>query len=264
MDMDLDALESLVKLEEEAGPVRGRADLEVRLARRVSVREVLVPLKKRVQLLETRTRVLYPLPSRLDEVEWAERMLAAPLAILVLETTGTRNDSDVIRLVVADAAGGTLFDQIVRPGRQVGQANTAYTGISPEQVLVAPVLSDIWEHFRAQLASRTVLAYGLNFVLNRLNENARYYGLPLLQVRGECLLERGKLYYSSDSPLRLQEVCRKIGHTLPNPATALDRVPGQLAFLRAMSQGIMDVHYKPPRIVELDHELPPFEGDELP
>lgn len=261
--MDLDVLEALVKLEEEAGPARGRADLEERLARRASIREVLDPLMKRVQLLGTRARILHPLPSRLDEVEWAERMLQAPLAVLVIDTTGTKSDADVIRLVVADSAGQILFDQIVRPGRQIGQANTPYTGITPEQVLAASALSDLWDDFQSQLAGRTVLAYGLNFALGRLNENARYYGLPQLQIRGECLLERGKAYYASSSPLKLQDACQKVGHVLPNPATALDRVAGQLAFLRAMSQGIMNVHYTPPRIVESSDDFDPFDDGGL-
>lgn len=263
--MDLDALEALVKLEEEAGPARGRADLEERLVRRASIREILDPLMKRVQLLGTRVRILHPLPSRLDEVEWAERMLQVPLAVLVIDTTGTKSDADVIRLVVADSAGKVFFDQVVRPGRQIGQANTLYTGITSEQVLAASTLSDLWDDFRSRLAGRTVLAYGLNFALGRLSENARHYGLPQLQIRGECLLERGKAYYTSSSPLKLQDACQKIGHALPNPATAPDRVVGQLAFLRAMSQGIMNVHYTPPQIAEPDEGYDPFiDGEELP
>jgi hypothetical protein len=260
---DLEKIEALLKEEEEAGPpAHGRADVEEHRERRARITELLEPLTKAVNLLNTRMRILPQLPN-LEHVVWAERMLAFPhLALLVIDSTGVQDDSDVIRVVVADNTGALLLDRIVAPGRQRGRANTAYTGITREQVLAAPTLPDIWPDLQNVLAGRVTLAYGYDFALRRLHENARYYHLERLAMTGDCIMERAKSYYGSNSPLKLTDVCYRVGHQLPQPATAPDRVAAQLAFLRAMSQGIVNVHYVPPKIVE-EGEIPDDDGEGL-
>ena len=250
---DFDMIEALLKEEEEAGPpAHGLTDVEEHRERRAKIAELLAPLTKTVNVLNTRLRVLPQLPN-LELVVWAERMLAFPhLALLVIDSTGVQDDSDVIRVVVADGTGTILLDRIVAPGRQVGRANTPYTGLTREQVLSAPRLSDIWPDLQSALSGRVTLAYGYDFAVKRLQENARHYRLERLAMTGDCIMERAKSYYGSTTPLKLAEVCYRIGHHLPQPATAPDRVAAQIAFLQAMSKGIMNVHYVPPKIIDED------------
>lgn len=252
MENPLDIIESLLKQEEEAGPAQGFQDLENQRARRAAITELLTPLTKAVNLANTRFRVLPQLPN-LEHVVWAERMLQFPhLALLVIDSTGVQDDSDVIRVVVADGTGALLLDRIVAPGRQRGRANTAYTGITREQVVAAPTLADIWPNLQNVLAGRVTLAYGYDFAMRRLHENARHYRLERLAITGDCIMEHAKSYYGSSNSLKLADVCYRVGHQLPQPATAPDRVVAQIAFLQAMSKGIVNVHYVPPKIVDED------------
>jgi hypothetical protein len=87
------------------------------------------------------------------------------------------------------------------------------------------------------------LAYNLDFVKQRLNENAEHYGLQPLYFLGECLQERAGNYYQASYPVKLKEICARVGLTLGQ--TAPDRAVGQLMFLRAMAEGITNVHSVP-------------------
>jgi hypothetical protein len=253
MNNPLDMIEALLKEEEEAGPpAQGRADVEEHRERRARITELLEPLTKAVNVANTRFRVLPQLPN-IEHVVWAERMLAFPhLALLVIDSTGVQDDSDVIRVVVADGTGALLLDRIVAPGRQRGRANTTYTGITREQVNAAPTLADIWPDLQNVLAGRVTIAYGYDFAMRRLHENARHYHLDRLPLTGDCIMEHAKSYYGSSNSLKLADVCYRVGYQLPQPATAPDRVAAQIAFLQAMSKGVMNVHYVPPKIVEED------------
>ena len=86
-----------------------------------------------------------------------------------------------------------------------------------------------------------MLAYNLNFVANRLRENAEHSQLPGITLIGEDLQTKARDYWGSYYQPKLTTICQRIGHQLPQPPTAPDRVAGQLALLKAMSQGITDV-----------------------
>lgn len=261
--IDLAALEALLKEEEDAGQAHGVADLEMHHTRRAKIAEILVPLKKRVDLLATRYRVLQQLPD-VGDVAWATRMLAYRLAVVIVDTTSVARDADIIRVTVGDRKGSALFDRVIRPVRQEGQSNTTYTGIARELVLAAPTLTEVWPDLLTVLEGRYVLAYGFDFLVTKLNENATHYGLqPLKLAGGECLMLRAKHYYSGESNPKLADLCRRVGHEMPQPATTLDRLYAQLLLLRAMSEATMDIHQKARRIVEMDVESAPGE-DETP
>jgi hypothetical protein len=264
--IDLTALEALLKEEEDAGRAHGIADLEVHQTRRAKIAEILVPLKKTVDLLAARYRILQQLPN-VDDVTWATRMLAYRLAIIVIDTTSVNRDADIIRVTVSDRKGSALFDRVIRPLRQEGQANSTYTGIERELVLAAPSLAEVWSDPQVVLENRYVLAYGFDFLQTRLNENAQHYGLQRLKLAGgECLMLRAKHYYSIDANPKLADVCRRIGHEMPPVATTLDRLYAQLLLLRAMSEATIDVHQKARRIVEAEsvpgEEEAPFDENE--
>jgi len=173
---------------------------------------------------------------------WAQALLDFPnLTFAAIDTTGLEDDADIIRIALMDGQGTLLSDRLIQPLRQPGQANTAYTGITNEQFLNALPLADVWNELREAFRGRYILAYGLLFLTQRLRENANAYRLPPLTLIGSCLMDRARFSYQAPTSLRLTEVCRRIGHALPQPATALDRLAAQRALLIAMSQGRSDV-----------------------
>jgi DNA polymerase III epsilon subunit-like protein len=149
-----------------------------------------------------------------------------------------------------------LFDQVIQPQRELSQPNTRYTGLTREDIANAPPLAEVWQEFTRTLASRYVAAYNLSFVQEHLDENAAHYELPPIFLIGDCLQERAIAYYHASSSLKLTDALVRIGYTLPAPAPAPARAQGQLALLRAMSEGITSV--RPPATEPGQEEEPPF------
>lgn len=214
--------------------------ISTRQARRTEIGNEIANLSREITTLNNRFRMLPELPP-VHLIDWARAVTSLPnLAFLVLDTTGVDDDSDIIRVYAADWTGQKLFDCLVKPGRYY-HANTFYTGITQEQIDAAPTLTEVWTFVQAALTGRYVLSYNLQFVRSRLTENATHYGLPGFALIGECLQEKARSYWGEYYPPKLVKLCQRIGHTLPTPATAPDRVAGQLALLKAMAAGITDV-----------------------
>lgn len=235
-------IEHLLDLEEK---MHVRLAIKTHEERREQIDQELKGLSTSIAQLTRRFHNLPDLPP-MYLVEWASAVLKFPnLAFVVLDTTGVDDDSDIIRVLVADREGRSLFDHLVKPQRQQ-HANTFYTGIEKAQLDAAPLLSDLWPFIEADLAGHYVLAYNLNFVERRLEENAEHYDLPKITFIGEDLQDRARLYWTHNYyPPKLVDICQRIGHQLPQPSTAPDRAAGQHALLQAMSQGIINVPPQP-------------------
>jgi hypothetical protein len=246
-------IEDMLEDEEHA-----KESIQARQSRREDIQKEIRVLSGHITKLNNRFQRLPELPPTYI-VEWAGAVLQMPnLAFVVLDTTSVDDDADIIRVFIAGSFGQVLFDQVVHPLRYLN-ANSAYTGLTAEQLIDAHPLDEYWTHIRSVLAGRYVLAYNLTFVRNRLDENAGHYGLPSIYLIGEDLQDKARNYWSTYYSPKLTGICERIGLTLPTPATAPDRVGGQLALLRAMSQGIMDVAPAPEEADPLgDLEDSPF------
>jgi hypothetical protein len=217
------------------------ATIAEREARRAQIDQEMKTLSMALAPLRSRFHALPSIPDAYL-VEWAEAVLQFyNLAFVVLDTTGVDEDSDIIRVLVADREGRTLFDHLIKPQRQQW-ANSIYTGIAQEQLDTAPALQDVWPFLHAELSGRYLLAFNLPFVNARLMESAEHYKLPPITLIGEDLQSRARSFWSSHYSPKLTDLCKRLGNALPTPATAPDRVVGQYTVLRAMSLGITDVH----------------------
>ncbi|MBA2681788.1 MAG: hypothetical protein H0U76_25760, partial [Ktedonobacteraceae bacterium] len=214
--VDVTFVENLLQTEEQAGPILHRDEREECCSRRAALATQIADLSSHVSALTSRLRNL-PTLADTQQMNWANAILKfRNLAIVVLDTTGVSDDSDIIRVIIADASGTITRDLLIRPMRQSGHANTRYTGIDRTLLLEAPTLTDVWEQITDDLTGRYTLAYNLEFVRNRLQENATNYGLEPITIIGECLMERARLYYNNYSSLKLVDICARIGCTLPN------------------------------------------------
>ncbi len=155
--MDFSTVEKHLQQEEQAGPTMTRAELAHRHAARAVLGEELNALHTAVNALYNRYHRLTKIPSLLH-VEWANALLHFPnLVFFVIDSTGIRPESDIIRVHLSDIAGNPVFDRIIRPQRQPGQANTSYTGITSAQLSTSPTLTNIWDALEAALVGRYVL-----------------------------------------------------------------------------------------------------------
>ncbi len=86
-----------------------------------------------------------------------------------------------------------------------------------------------------------MLAYGFDFLQERLYENAQFYGLKPVHMIGDCLMQTAVPYFRpagfTGYNLKLQSACARIGYILPDRPLAKQRAEGQLALLKAMAEG---------------------------
>jgi hypothetical protein len=170
---------------------------------------------------------------------WAQAALVFPTtAVVVIDTTGITKDADILRVYVATEQG-PIYDQLFWSERH-RISNERFTGIPEDILLEQPVLPEEWEHLRATLSSHYILSYNLDFVLERLNENAAHYHCEPFHLIGDDVQEIAVKYFQSGYNLKLVDACAKIGHSMPTPAMAPDRARGIFALLRAMAAGAWD------------------------
>lgn len=233
---------TLLSQEEAAtGPV-SRETIKEHQARRQEIETALMECSNAVQRLMTRQRHLSELPDT-EIMDWARAVLAMPnLRFLVIDTTGVDNKAEIIRLLVMDRYGNVTFDHYVYPERHEMSmaANTAHTGIDADTLnQYAESLSALWHNFSEAVTGHYVLAYNLEFIVGRLEENAKYHNLEPLFLIGDDLQEKARRFFEPIRyyPLKLSVCCERIGYHLPTPASASERALGQLAVLRAMAEG---------------------------
>lgn len=173
-----------------------------------------------------------------DIQQWAQAVLEMPnLIIAVIDTTSIKKDADIIQLMTLNKHGFFEDFFLIRSGRDQG-SNVEWTGLEPEDLAHSDTLPDCWEAVRKAFTGKFVLAYGLDFLQERLDKNARHYGLEEFCIIGECLMQKAPCYFRQTFPaMKLVDACARIGHTMPDHPIAEERARGQLALLKAMAEG---------------------------
>lgn len=174
-----------------------------------------------------------------DISRWAQALLEFEnLRFVVIDTTSIKKDADIIRFVAMDQHGFVDESLFIDSRRYPGQLNTEWTGITPTDMMDEG-LSDLWYDVQTALKGNFVLAYGLDFIQERLDENAAHYGLKPVQLIGDCLMQTSVQYFKQTGftgyNIKLVDACARIGHILPDKPNAEQRARGQLMLLKAMA-----------------------------
>jgi DNA polymerase III epsilon subunit-like protein len=237
-----EAVTALLSTEEAAPPVSRLTDWEAQQVRRAVLTEHISQLELAVAQVQRRLTAL-PILARPEHVLWAQALLAFPnLAFLEVDTDGLYADAEILRIALVDQTGVVLYDQVVQPRRPPSPKMAHLTGITPEMLLQAPTLAEVWRSSQlvATFVGRYILSFNLEFDSGKLSESAVRYDLPLLPLVGDCLMLRTQDYYGASHYPKLANLCELLGAPLPpHPQQdALDRARGQVHLLRAMAQGI--------------------------
>jgi DNA polymerase III epsilon subunit-like protein len=237
------ALVTLLATETSVAPTMDAATLQARYERRNLLSEQLSMLERTLYDLRTRIDHLPWLPG-LEQVRWAQALLALPnLAFLEVDTDGLYEDADILRIVLVDKSGMTLYDRTFKPRHPIDRHITHLTALIPDMVEDAPRIVDEWERLTQALVGRYVISFNLEFDQNTLRENAQRDGLVPTTIIGACLMEATRTYFRRSTSPKLATVCAQIGFPLPDHPhqDAFDRVHGQIHLLEAMALG--DHHY---------------------
>jgi hypothetical protein len=175
----------------------------------------------------------------MDIHRWAKALLTLRnLTICVIDTTGLQKDADIIRLYTLDRHGNFDADLTMTSERHPDSPNTDFTGITMDEFEVAGSLKMFWNDIYNAVSGNFMLAYGFDFIQERLDENAKHYGLEPIFMIGDDLMHAAIQYFRSPNyGLKLTDACARIGYTLPARPDAIQRAKGQFALLSAMAKG---------------------------
>jgi DNA polymerase-3 subunit epsilon len=132
----------------------------------------------------------------------------APLAIVDLETTGTRPASDRIsEIAILEVNGLQLasrWSTLVNPGASIPSAIQALTGITNDMVAAAPTFAELAEALYQKLAGRVFVAHNARFDYGFLRREFARLGMDfsprrLCSVRLSRRLYRGEGRHDLDS-----------------------------------------------------------------
>lgn len=257
-----DAL-SVLEVERNAA-ISSRKDVEACVARRKEIHMLINEIRSVYYKLDRQQTALPTLPNT-DLMDWAEDVLSLyNLAIVVIDTTSLSENADIIRFYAIDATGEPMIDLVVKPLREQ-DPNTAYTGISQEEIDQAPTLEEAWPIIQRALKGCFILYYNFEFLESRLKDNTKHYGLPRLSFRADDLMEQARSYFSIGRyGYKLAEACARIGYVLKMPAQAPDRAAAQLALLNAMANGVMSARPSPAKEITKDTVLGELVVDDHP
>ena len=100
-------------------------------------------------------------------VEWPERWIDLPLAVLDVETTGLDHEVDrIIEIAILRFEHGEITDRLstlVNPERKISEESIDITGISDEDVADSPTFEQIAERVHELLMPCGICAYNLSF-----------------------------------------------------------------------------------------------------
>jgi inhibitor of KinA sporulation pathway (predicted exonuclease) len=153
-----------------------------------------------------------------------------------LDTSSIKRDADILRVLIVNLAGEELYNQIVRPLRHPNEPNEYYTKIGQEQLDSATTLAEQWDAITEVLKRRYTLAYGHDFVQERLDDNARAYGLLPIYLVGDCLHNTASQYTRRTS-INLASACTYVGFPQLYTTMATQRAQAQISLLKAIADG---------------------------
>lgn len=199
----------------------------------------------------------------MDVTRWANALLTLRnLTICVIDTTGLQKDADIIRIYTLDRHGNYDYDLTFSSERHPDSPNTDFTGITMDEFEVLPPLKTFWTDIYNAVYGNFMLAYGFDFIQERLDENAKHYGLEQITMIGDDLMHVAIQYFRSPNyGMKLTDACARIGHSLPDRPNAKQRAHGQLALLNAMAKG---PYQRPARPVVAPDDQISKEMDEHP
>lgn len=140
-------------------------------------------------------------------MEWAQRMLAHPHAVIIdTETTGLDGKAQAVQLAIVGIDGQTRYNSLLRPSVLIPDKIIELHGITNEHVQNAPTLLAEIGKVRPILEAGPVIIYNARFDIRILKQSLKAYGLPAAWVSTldvHCAMLEYSAYRDSQKWLRL-------------------------------------------------------------
>ena len=151
--------------------------------------------------------MLIPDERHAESMEWAQRMLANPHAVIIdTETTGLDGKAQAVQLAIVGIDGQTRYNSLLRPSVLIPGKIAALHGITNEHVQDAPTLLAEIGKIRPILEAGPVIIYNAKFDIRILKQSLVANGLPstwLSKLDVHCAMLQYSAYRNSQKWLRL-------------------------------------------------------------
>lgn len=148
-----------------------------------------------------------PEEKRLAGMEWAQRMLGNPQAVIIdTETTGLSGSAEMVQLAIIGIDGQTRYNSLLRPSVLIPDQVVALHGITNEHVQNAPTILAELPTVRPILEAGPVIVYNAKFDIRILRQSVKAYGLPdgwMSTLDVHCAMLQYTAYRDSQKWLRL-------------------------------------------------------------
>ncbi|GEM49844.1 exonuclease domain-containing protein [Deinococcus cellulosilyticus] len=131
--------------------------------------------------------------SQRHTLKWARDLLQVPESFVILDTSTTSLEGEVIRITVLSGSGVALLDQRLCPLGEVDQDAQQIHGLGMEDLQDQPMFSEVWAQVQQTLRGKLIVAYNEDFDRDRLRYTRDLHGIsreafPFPRKRWDCLM----------------------------------------------------------------------------
>ncbi|MEQ1967755.1 3'-5' exonuclease [Xenorhabdus nematophila] len=125
----------------------------------------------------------------------AEQLLKEDIVILDTETTGLKNDDEIVEISIINADGDILLDTLIKPQKGIPVEAMDIHGIMNADVKNAPMWSDVYEQYKEIVKGKTVVIYNKSYDTRIIRQTCKKYDLPTPRIKSECAMLLYAQYY---------------------------------------------------------------------
>ncbi|WFQ81310.1 3'-5' exonuclease [Xenorhabdus sp. SF857] len=126
---------------------------------------------------------------------FTETLLEEDTIVLDTETTGLKNDDEIIEISIINSHGDILLDTLIKPQKIIPSDAIKIHGITNEDVKHAPTWSDIYKKYREIVKGKTVIIYNKSYDTRIIRKTCKKYELPTPRIKSECAMLLYAEYY---------------------------------------------------------------------
>ena len=160
-----------------------------------------------------------------NPIEVANEIINKNPIILDTETTGVKQNDEIIEIAVVDIRGNIQINTLVKPRRSIPSEATEIHGIKNRDTINAQTMEIIWkQQLKSILNNRLVCIYNSDFDIRLIRQSLKHYGIKLANLgKVLCVMKlyaqfRGLWddYYGHFKWYKLTEAARQSNISVPN------------------------------------------------
>ncbi len=181
---------------------------------------------------------------RLQAIQLARSKVELKPVYLDTETTGLKENDEIVEIAIIDHDGQVLLESLVRPIRRIPPDAVAIHGITNAMVQDATRWSEIWPEAESLLSGRQIAIYNAEFDIRMMRQSHRIAMLPWRMSRENvfCIMQLYAQFFGTWDPYRgsyryhsLEMAGRQSSIPLPNTHRARDDAALTRALLHAIA-----------------------------